>query len=84
VQNNKNIFSVVDLCEVLSLSTSSYYRWLHEPISKRQQNDANLDQDIIQIFYENKSMYGSVIIHDTLKDNGWKVVLSQTDNYVIL
>lgn len=73
MKKNKNIFSVIDLCEVLSLSTSSYYRWLHEPISKRQQNDADLDQAIIQIFNEHKSRYGSVRIHDTLKDNGWNV-----------
>lgn len=73
MQKNKNIFSVIDLCEVLSLSTSSYYRWLHEPISKRQQNDADLDQAIIEIFNEHKSRYGSVRIYDTLKDNGWKV-----------
>ena len=64
---------MIDLCDVLNLSTSSYYRWLHEPINKRQQNDADLDQAIIQIFNEHKSRYGSVRIYDTLKDNGWKV-----------
>ncbi|MGQ4005647.1 IS3 family transposase [Francisellaceae bacterium CB300] len=73
MKENKDVFSVANLCEVMNLSTSSYYRWLHEPISKRQQNDANLDQAIIQIFNEHKSRYGSVRIHDTLKDNGWKV-----------
>lgn len=64
---------MIDLCEVMNLSTSSYYRWLHKHISKRQQNNADLDQAIIQIFNEHKSRYGSVRIHDTLKDNGWKV-----------
>jgi transposase InsO family protein len=73
VKKNKNIFLVIDLCEVLNLSTSSYYRWLHEPISKRQQNDAYLDQAIIQIFNEHKSRYVSVRVYNTLTDNGWKI-----------
>ena len=46
-------------------------------ISKRQQNDADLDQAIIQIFNDHKSRYGSVRIYDSLKDNGWKVTQSR-------
>ena len=77
MKENKNVFSVTTLCEVMKLSTSSYYRWLHKPISKRQQNDADLDQAIIQIFNDHKSRYGSVRIYDTLKDNGWQVTQSR-------
>jgi len=73
VKENKNVFSVTTLCEVMHLSTSSYYRWLDNPISKRQQNDTGLDNAIIQIFDEHKSRYGSTRIYDTLKDNGWKI-----------
>ena len=54
MKKNKNIFSVIDLCEVLSLSKSTYYRWLHEPISKKEQNEADLEQAIIQIFNKHK------------------------------
>ncbi len=67
------IMPVTTLCKSLNISTSSYYRWVHEPISKRQQSDAELDGAIAAIFKEHKSRYGSVRIHDELKDLGWKV-----------
>lgn len=84
MKKNKDVFSITTLCEVMNLSTSSYYRWLHEPISKRQQNDADLDQAIIQIFNEHKSRYGSVRVHETLKDNGWKVTQLRVSKRMII
>ncbi len=66
-------FLVTTLCEVINLSTSSYYRCLHAPISKREQNDSDLDHAIIQILNEHKSRYGSLRFYDTLKYNVWKV-----------
>ncbi|WP_261986309.1 hypothetical protein [Francisella philomiragia] len=42
--------SVTTLCKSLNVSTSSYYRWIHEPIGKRQSNDAELDEAISAIF----------------------------------
>lgn len=64
---------VTTLCKSLNVSTSSYYRWIHEPIGKRQSNDAELDDAITTIFNEHKSRYGSVRIYKELKDMGWKV-----------
>ena len=64
---------VTTLCRSLNVSTSSYYRWIHEPIGKRQSNDTELDDAIIAIFNEHKSKYGSIRICKELKDMGWKV-----------
>ncbi|WP_157671407.1 hypothetical protein [Francisella halioticida] len=43
---------VTTLCKSLNVSTSSYYRWIHKPIGKRQYNDAilmniNLDMEVL-------------------------------------
>ncbi|BCD91326.1 hypothetical protein fh0823_20730 [Francisella halioticida] len=38
---------VTTLCKSLNVSTSSYYRWIHKPIDKRQYNDAELDDAIL-------------------------------------
>ncbi|BCD92077.1 hypothetical protein fh0823_22160 [Francisella halioticida] len=38
---------VTTLCKSLNVSTSSYYRWIHKPIGKRQYNDAELDDAIL-------------------------------------
>ncbi|WP_191092409.1 hypothetical protein [Francisella sp. XLW-1] len=43
---------VTTLCRSLNVSTSSYYRWIYEPIGKRQSNDTELDDAIIKIFNE--------------------------------
>ena len=65
--------SVITLCKSLNVSRSSYYRWIYQPISKRQQNDTQLDDAIITVFNEHDSRYGSVRIYKQLKDMGWKV-----------
>ena len=64
---------VTKLCESLNVSKSLYYRWIAKPVSKRQQNDADLDIAITTIFKEHKSRYGSVRIYEQLKDMGWKI-----------
>jgi len=71
---------VTTLCKSLNVSTSSYYRWIHEPIGKRQSNDAELDDAITAIFNEHKSRYGSVRIYKELKDMGWKVTQPRVPN----
>ena len=76
--------TVTTLCKCLNVSTSSYYRWRHEPIGKRQQNNADLDNDIVTVFNEHKSRYGSVRIYEQLKDNGWKITQSRVSRHMKL
>ena len=75
---------VTTLCKSLNVSTSSYYRWIHEPIGKRQSNDAELDAAITAIFHEHKSRYGSVRINKQLKDIGWKVTQPRVSKHMKL
>lgn len=72
--------AITTLCKSLGVSSSTYYRWLHHPIGKRQMNDYDLDQAIIQIFKEHKSRYGSVRIYETLKDIRRQLALPVGDN----
>ena len=37
--NHRNIFPIERMCKVLKVSSSSYYNWIKNPISKRQQRD---------------------------------------------
>ena len=39
---------IITLCKSLNVSRFSYYRWIYQPISKRQQNDTQLDNYYIQ------------------------------------
>ncbi|OIN83307.1 integrase core domain protein [Francisella sp. TX07-6608] len=65
--------AITTLCKTLGVSTSAYFRWIDNPIGKREANNYDLDQAIIQIFNDHKSRYGSVRVYRELKDKGWKV-----------
>ncbi|BCD90404.1 hypothetical protein fh0823_22470 [Francisella halioticida] len=59
--------AITTLCKTLGVSTSAYYRWIDNPIGKRQLNDYDLDLAIMQIFNDHKSRYGSVRIYREFK-----------------
>lgn len=58
------------LCRAFSLSTSSYYRWLQNPISKRQKEDIVLSKEINHSFKQSRSTYDSPRIQRVLKNEG--------------
>lgn len=68
---------VVHLCAFVNVSPSSYYRWVHNPVSKRDLNNFDLDAEIEVIFNEHKGRYGAKRIYETLKDNDWKVTVER-------
>lgn len=61
---------VSTLCRVLGVSAQGYYAWRREPISRREQRDAELSTRIRVVFAENRQRYGSPRVHDELKDQG--------------
>lgn len=67
---------MVEMCQVLNVSRSGYYRWLEsleaEP-TPRQQRQLKVKQRIFQIFHENHGTYGAVRIHKELLSEGIKV-----------
>jgi len=57
------------MASLFSVSTSSYYRWLKEPITAMQRKTMHLDRLISEIFEKHKSRYGCVRISVELKDD---------------
>lgn len=42
IKGHLDEYSVQMMCRVLGVAPSGYYEWLHQPISKRAQEDARL------------------------------------------
>ena len=70
IKKQSAFHSVRKLCRAFGISTSSYYRWLKCPVSKRQQEDQKLSEDIKRIFKQSRSTYGSPRIQRTLRKEG--------------
>ncbi|MCF6777829.1 IS3 family transposase, partial [Thiotrichales bacterium 19X7-9] len=79
IANNSEYFPVLVMCKVFKVSKSAYYRWLINPISKRDLRNHELDDEVYAIFYKHKRRYGAKRIYQEMKDKGWKV----TENKVL-
>jgi len=73
ISAQKAHFSVIDLCNVVGVSTSGYYAWCKREPSKRELDDGQLLQIIKDLFKAHRETYGSPRIHDALKDLGHQV-----------
>jgi len=56
------------MCQILSISESSYYRWLKSHASPRQQSNAVLGRCIHALYHEHKGMAGSPMITADLRN----------------
>ena len=70
ISANREIFRVGRMCNVLSVSRSSYYAWLKRPESSRKRENRKLAAKIKVIHGQNRKVYGSPRIHKELKDQG--------------
>lgn len=61
------------MCKVLSVSRSGYYAWLGRAPSPRALETEQLMKQIVAIFLESKSSYGSPRIARELNSRGYKV-----------
>ena len=61
------------MCEVFKVSQSSYYHWLKNGTSDRWKENESLLIDIMDIFEDRNSSYGSPRMTEELKANGWTV-----------
>lgn len=60
---------IVLMSEAFGVSVSAYYRWLQNPISKRQMRQNQIDALIRRVFEKHKSRYGCTRITEDLKDD---------------
>jgi len=61
---------VRQLCRVLGVSPSAYYRWRAEPVSEHAKADEQLLKRIRSIHQAHRGVYGSPRVHDSLHDEG--------------
>lgn len=73
IRDNLEIFPVVDMCRVLEVSKSGFYRWQREPVGKRQLLRDKLGAAIERVHAANRGVYGSTRVHEALLDEGQEV-----------
>jgi transposase InsO family protein len=70
IEQYKQEFPVVVMCQVLSVSESGYYAWRKRPTCRRKREDAQLSTQLRQEFDFHRGRYGSPRLHAELKDQG--------------
>jgi len=58
---------------MMSVSESSYYRWVQNPVSKTDLRHYELDTEITAIFNHHQRRYGAKRIYEELKDKNWSI-----------
>lgn len=58
------------MCQVLKVSRSAFYEWLHQVPSKREQEDLLLKEKIKETFSKSRSTYGHRRVKKELKKQG--------------
>lgn len=70
IEQHKQEFPVVVMCRVLGISERGYYAWRRRPICRRKREDAQLKEEIRQVFVRHQGRYGSPRVHRELRDQG--------------
>ena len=73
IKQNQGEFPVLDMCRVLEVSRSGFYRWRGEPIGKRRRRREELGEAIAQVHAANRGVYGSPRVHRALLQEGRQV-----------
>jgi putative transposase len=73
IEQHKQEFSVVVMCRVLDVSESGFYAWRKRLTCQRYREDAQLTQEIHQVFDQHQGRYGSPRIYWELKEQGRKI-----------
>jgi hypothetical protein len=59
IRSHQAQFPVEVLCDVLKVSRSGYYAWMHQPASPRAVRRQQLVHEIRQVHGESRATYGS-------------------------
>jgi putative transposase len=70
IEAEKASYPVSLLCRVLKVSRSGYYDWKDRPPSKRDQENAALTEQIVEIHERSRGTYGYPRVHAELKALG--------------
>ena len=70
IEQYKQEFPIVVMCQVLDVSESGFYAWRKRPACQRTREDAQLREEIRQEFRAHQGRYGSPRLHAELRDQG--------------
>jgi transposase InsO family protein len=70
IQVHQRQFAVQEMCHLLHVSSSGYYRWRSGRLGQRAQQDAQLAEQIRAIYEVSQGRYGSPRVHQELQAQG--------------
>ena len=70
IREHRVEFPVVDMCRVLEVSKSGFYRWAMQPVGKRERRRQELGEAITRVHAANRGVYGSPRVHAVLVEEG--------------
>jgi transposase InsO family protein len=73
IKDHTREFPVVDMCRVLEVSKSGFYRWSAQPVGKRERARLELGDAILRVHDANRGVYGSPRVHAVLVGEGREV-----------
>ncbi|WP_218418479.1 IS3 family transposase [Alteromonas lipotrueae] len=73
INERRDEFGIRYLCSQLQVSTSGFYKWFHNGLSRRQALNSELKKEIHRLYTLHKENYGSLRIHKQLQAQGWQV-----------
>ncbi|GGF06353.1 IS3 family transposase [Flavobacterium limi] len=82
IHENKHLYPIGMMCEVLGASTSTYNLWTQKPVSKSEARVSLLKESITSVFYEFKQHYGAVRITRELHKQGFSISEGQVSFYM--
>ena len=73
IDENQADYGIRLMCRLMQVSASGYYAWRKRSPSKRAEEDADLEKEIIKIHEQSHEIYGYRRIHQALRELGKKV-----------
>ena len=73
MQSNVGLWKIEEMARLLGVSRSGYYDFYGRKVSKRQQENEQLQKMINTIFLKSRQTYGSPRVHAELKAQGIEV-----------
>lgn len=70
IDQHKQEFPIVVMCRVLEVSESGFYAWRKCPTCQHKREDAQLTEEIRQVFHAHHGRYGCPRLHAELHDQG--------------
>jgi hypothetical protein len=70
IETHKKVWPITLMCNVLNVSSSGFYEWVHRRPSRRAIANDRLDGHIRQVFDQHKQRYGAPRIVDEINGRG--------------